>query len=416
MFREQGRAVSAFALVLIVGSTLSPGQSAQAGDCPRCGWSPPKPAATLTVGPEANLYQKISRAKPGTTILLEDGVYRLSGALQILAPDLTLRSKREDRTKVALLGPGMEEEQVRIALSVEAPRFTLSDLTIGRVGWSGIQVQGGAASDLTVHNVRVFDTGQQLLKANPGRDGRGSDRGLVACSTFEYTDSAPSDYTNGVDVHRGRDWIVRDCRFLRIRGPRDVGYRAGPAILFWNDARDTIVERNGLLDCHRGIAFGLGPRQGPEAPEGGFDHQGGLIRQNLVLNLQPWADEGIEVSACRDIRIEHNTVFVTGRVPWSISLRFAQTQGTVLNNLGNRRIALRDGAKAQSEANIGKARADWFVDLAHGDLRLARGDLPAIDAARPIPGLVEDFYRRPRRVGPAPDIGAIEFVPPSSAP
>jgi hypothetical protein len=45
--------------------------------CPRCGWAPPQTAITTSVRSINDLRQAMGRARPGTTILLEDGVYRV---------------------------------------------------------------------------------------------------------------------------------------------------------------------------------------------------------------------------------------------------------------------------------------------------------------------------------------------------
>src|SRR5262249_47048616 len=152
----------------------------------------------------------------------------------------------------------------------------------------------------------------------------------------------------------GERWVVRDNVLLRIRGPRAQGYRAGPAILFWGGSRDTIVERNLLIDCCRGIALGL--MEVRDDVPGRLDHRGGIIRRNAACNLNPWADEAIEVNASPDTLVEHNTVLVEGKVPWSIGVRFPTATARVVNNLCNRQIVLRDGGKAEMTANIVNAR------------------------------------------------------------
>jgi hypothetical protein len=248
------------------------------------------------------------------------------------------------------------------------------------------------------------------VKGSTSGNGKSADRGLIACSTFLYTDHAPSDYTNGVDILSATGWVVRDNYFHRIRGPRESGYSCGPAILFWVGCRDTVVERNLLLDCYRGIALGLVARSQKPSPEGAepHDHRGGVIRSNIVCNLNDWADEGIEVNDAPGLRIEHNTVLVEGKVPWSISVRFPDTQALVRNNLTNRQILLRDGGRAEQQGNVTSAKADWFTDPSRGILRLRRRDLEAVDAGVPIPDFPTDFDRAPRSIGKAPDAGAFE--------
>src|SRR3954449_11372833 len=118
----------------------APLYSAPAASCSRCGWSPPRTRFTQTVRPGSDLIRIIRLAQPDTSILLEDGVYSLDGTLQILTPGVVLRGKSGDRSRVSLRGLAIGEQRVRIAVSIEAPRATLADLSIGLVGWHGIQV------------------------------------------------------------------------------------------------------------------------------------------------------------------------------------------------------------------------------------------------------------------------------------
>jgi hypothetical protein len=353
------------------------------------------------------LRRALQRVKPDTTILLDNGVYRLAGnQLDLAVPGLVLRGKSGDRSKVILRGNGMTERMVGI--SVSAPDVVVGDLTVSDVGFHGVQVRGeNGASNVVIHNVRILDVGQQLIKGSTAPGSKPCRNGLVACSLLEYSNHAPSDYTNGVDVLNGEGWTVRDNVILRIRGPQAQGWRAGPAILFWGGSRDTVVERNWLRDCYRGIALGLAPESNLGSNQ--LDHEGGLIRRNAVCNLNPWADEGIEVNASPSVRVEHNTVLVEGKVPWSISIRFPLESARVCNNLSNRQIILRDGAKADLKGNVATAQRNWFVDAGRGDLRLARSDLPAIDSGVPIPETDVDAGRPPSFSGSAPDAGAFEY-------
>ncbi len=406
-----GRSVVALALAGLVQCLCA---TALAEPCKRCGWEPPRSTTIIRVRSMNELRGAVGRAKPGTTILLENGIYRLDGnQLAIPVSGLVLRGRSGDRSKVILRGSGMAERMV--AISVSAPGVTIADLTITQVGFHGVQVRGEkGASDVVIHNVHVRDVGQQLIK---GSTAPGSDpcrNGLVSCCLLEYSDHAPSDYTNGIDVLNGDGWTVRDNTIKRIRGPESKGYRAGPAILFWRHSRNTVVERNWILDCHRGIALGLGPESNDGS--GQLDHEGGLIRRNAVCNLNPWADEGIEVNASPGAQVAHNTVLVEGKVPWSISIRFPTASARVWNNLSNRQVILRDGAKADLKANVGNAQRNWFIDARRGDLGLARPDLPAIDVGVVVADQEKSAGEVPSFSGSAPDAGAFEYRGPSNEP
>ena len=133
------------------------------------------------------------------------------------------------------------------------------------------------------------------------------------------------------------------------------------------------------------------------------------MRNNVVVNLNPWADEGIEANGAPDARIEHNTVLVEGQVPWSISTRFASASARIRNNLSNRRTILRDGARSTEAGNIVTATRRWFVDPPGHDLHLLSEVVPAIDAGVEIQDLFQDFDRASRPVGRAADAGAFRI-------
>jgi hypothetical protein len=386
--------------------------------CPRCGWKPPVTKWGVRVSTIAELEQAAAMVPSDTTILVQDGTYHLTRQLHFERPNVVLRGESGDRAKVVIRGDGMLERKVGVAVSIAAANIVVCDLTIQSVGFHGVQVRGEhGVKGAVLHNLAIKDTGQQLVKGSTGDGSKFSENCLVACSSLGYSDHAPSDYTNGVDVLGGRNWIVRDNEFRNVRGRADQGYRCGPTILFWRDCRDTIVSRNILLDCYRGIALGLTPVDAKAtAGRSGFDHQGGLVCNNVVCNLNSWPDEAIEVNAAKDACIEHNTVLVEGRVPWSIGVRFRGTTAIVRNNLTNKDIIERDGGRLTSQGNVTSAARDWFVDAVQGKLQLANGESKAIRAGVPIPAseahpeLARDAAGKQRPAGARLDAGAFQFA------
>ncbi len=351
-------------------------------------------------------------AWPGDNILLADGDYPLRTSLDIAAPNVTIRGRRGDPTKVSLRGHGMAADTVGVAISVSAPGVTVADLTVRDVKYHAIQVRGErGASGFTLYNARLLDTGQQLLKVSVSEGRRYADDGLVACSDFSYTTTAPSDYTNGVDLLATRGWVIRDNRFQRIRGPESRRWQSGPAILAWMASEDTIVERNVIIDSFRGIALGLTPGPNPMSRNGHqeYDHLRGIVRNNVILNLNRWADEAIEANAAREARIEHNTVLVESvESPWSIGIRFPAGSALVRNNLTNHPILQRNGGHFEGAGNVTAAKSSWFVEAPGGNLRLSAGGASAVDVGVMITDVMDDFDRAPRVQGRGPDAGAFE--------
>lgn len=382
------------------------------------GVCPPLPApagVTIRVSTVAQLQEAVRRLTSGTTVLVADGTYLLTGTLNIRGVrNVTLRSASGNRDSVVLQGPGMSNPahgNVPHLIGVyDADDVTVADLTLRDAYFHLVQVHGEDGPQRTrLYNLRLVDAGEQFLKGSTDgaqRVRRYADGGEVACSVFEYTDRARSGYTNGVDVLAGAGWIIRDNVFRRIRAPR--GQLAGPAVLMWRNSRDTVVERNRFFECDRAIALGLAP---PDANsrdgDATWDHQGGVVRNNVV-SRRGAGDVGISVNYARDFRILHNTVVLNGTFPWTIEFRFRPSGGTIANNLADGPIRRRDGAAASEFGNLTRAGPAWFIDAAAGDLHLSPAATAAIDRATPVAGVTDDVDGEPRPAGAAPDVGADE--------
>jgi hypothetical protein len=355
----------------------------------------------ITVSTVSDLYNAVSASNAGggnTTILLRDGTYALSSQLWLEGTDIVIRSVSGDRDSVVIRGQGMTGG-VSHVFEVDASAVTIADMTIGHVANHAIQIHGeNDRDDLWVHNVRIYDTGEQMIKGSLSfSNNLASDNGVVECSLFEYTAGiGPQYYIGGVDVHRGANWIVRDNEFYHIRSPEED--LAEHAIHFWSNASGTLVERNRIVDCDRGIGFGLG----------GSGHTGGIIRNNMVYVTR---DVGIGLESSPGTKVLNNTVYVENY--WSsIEYRFAATSGvSIVNNLTNHTIASRDGGSGTAQDNVTDAQASWFVSPATGDLHLASGSTSSVvDQGQSLADVDDDFDGDDRPQGSAYDIGADEFA------
>jgi hypothetical protein len=252
-----------------------------------------------------------------------------------------------------------------------------------------------------LYNLRLVDGGQQLLKSNPDSTGKGIDNGLVEYSVFEFTTRSRDDYTNGIDVLGGAGWIIRDNLFRNITAP--AGQLAGPSILMWRGSRDTVVERNTFVNCQREIAFGLEPAT-PDS------HSGGVIRNNFVYrDSSVEGDAAINVWDSPNTRVLHNTILISGTYPNAIEYRFPDTVGvSIINNLTDAAIRVRNGATASLEGNYTGAFAGMFADAASGDLHLTSLTTAAHDKGVAVAGAETDWDGDPRPQEKAPDVGADE--------
>ena len=106
---------------------------------------------------------------------------------------------------------------------------TIANLTIRDIYNHPIMLNAGAQSPL-IHNVRLVNAGQQFVKANPDGAGGGVDNGIVEYSVIEYETTSRDDYTNGVDVHTGDNWIIRHNLFRNMRAPQGAGGSGDPDV------------------------------------------------------------------------------------------------------------------------------------------------------------------------------------------
>ena len=389
----------------------------------RCGPLPTPTGPTIQVNPSMTreLSTIVREAAAGTTILLEDGTYALpsDGRMRFLRPGVTLRSQSGNATAVIIDGG----HQVAELISIHANRVTIADLTLRRATAHLVHVYptDSNVTDTQLHNLRLFDAQEQFVKINPDASRtRFVDRGSVSCSEFLLspagrdqvkTEPTPC-YTGGVDVISGRDWTVRDNRFEGIHCTN--GSPAEHAVHIWQGSRDSLVERNLIIDCARGIGFGLGEdnpsRDYSDQPHAGLSplgHVDGIIRNNIIHashQALPWFDTGIDLAQARGAIVAHNTIASTATYS-SIDYRFANTSVRLQNNI-TWRITRRDGAQAQLVTNLENADPSWFVDAESVDYRLLSTATAALGQATPLAEVDADITGQPR--DDPPDIGAHE--------
>jgi hypothetical protein len=389
-----------------------------------CDPLPPPAGAVIDVDPSmaASLPQLVFDAAPGTTFSLADGTYVLSATLQVRAPGLTLRSASDDAEAVVLSGDYAVNELVQVTAS----DATLAHLTLTRAVDHLVHVvPPGPGQDVLgfrLYGARMIDSGEQFLKVNPISGQQGYiDEGRVECSTFAMTEEGRANvepccggcYTGGIDVHAGWGWVVANNRFEGIYC--DGAGLAEHAIHFWKGSRDTLVERNVIVDCARGVGFGLGSGAGervyPDAPHGGafLAHYDGVIRGNVIFATNPFFDTGIEIAEANEPHVHHNTVIATASATAafsSIDYRFAQTSVIVKNNLVNN-ITQRDGASGEVSNNLESTPLEYFVDVGGADLHLVDGATGALGQGVPLGDAGLDIDGEPRD-GSSPDLGADE--------
>lgn len=366
----------------------------------------PWSSQAMVVNSAAELADAIAGANAGGDSLIElnDGIYNIDSGMWVSASGVTVRSVSGNRDAVLILGQGMEGGVSHVFWAA-ASGFTVRDVTLGKVANHAVQVHGDmGASDFRMINCRVIDTGEQMLKVSydPGRPDMRSYNGLVEGCLFEFTAGIGNQwYTGGVDAHQATGWVIRGNIFRGIRSPSESV--AEHAVHFWSDSVDTIVEKNLIINCDRGIGFGLGDR----------GHRGGVIRNNMIYHdpSEGFADVGIGLESATGAQVYNNTIYMEHSYPYAIEYRFGSTSGCfIANNLTNRAIASREGGQADLQANVTSAQAGWFRDAAAADLALSGPVGEVVDQGIAIDGLTEDYFGTSRPQGAGLDIGANEYV------
>ncbi|MDY6919076.1 MAG: hypothetical protein SV765_02560 [Pseudomonadota bacterium] len=376
----------------------------------------------IEIASEPALQSALANAQGGETLLLKPGTYNLTATLYVRDNNVTIRGDGDSCDDVVLMGRGMENSSygaVPHGVWSDAESLSVVNITIKDVYLHGIVLNPGAQNPV-ISSVQLLNAGQQFLKSNPTTYGVGVDNGVVENSLFAYESSPPmsnhgggTGYTNGVDVHAGDGWVIRGNRFENFHTPDAADHLWNPAILVWNGATDTVAENNSFINVDRAISFGLIDRSQ------GYDHQGGVIRNNMIY-YEPGlyssqrtinSDAAIIVWDSPSTQVVHNSIVTNGNLNKSIEFRFSTTGSSALNNLVDAPIGSRNGAVFTQLSNFLNALPSMFVDARSGkpDLKYSEAG-GVIDQVNRLNSALVDFYgeNRPAADG-STDIGAYEY-------
>ncbi len=350
-----------------------------------CLGAPPLAAPTGTVvnvSSAQELNSAINNLSDNTTILLEPGDYSLVSTLYIRRSNITLRGNSDSCDAVVLRGKGMENRSygdVPHGIWSDATNLKIQNLSIQEVYFHPIILNPGAQSP-EMYNLKLLNAGEQFIKSNAAVWGNGVNNGKVEYVIMEYTDGPPltdhggggTGYTNGVDVHAGDNWIIRNNLFKDFHVPDFAQNRYNPAILMWRGANNTMIDNNVFINVDRGIALGL------ENDGNGGSHSGGWVRNNMIY-LEPGLmsasrrlemDGAIIIWDSANTAVEHNTCITNGNVNNCIEFRWDTQGSTARNNLIDTQIGSRGGAPFTASNNIFVQNTNIFENPGAADLHI----------------------------------------------
>lgn len=380
----------------------------------------PENVSVVEVSTEAALQQAMNNLSDNTLIEIAPGEYRLSNTLWVNNRDnVTIRGNSTRCDEVVLIGKGMENasgvSEVPHGIWTNSANLRVENLTIRDVYYHAIAIDGQAETP-NIYNVRMLDTGEQFVKSSSQGFGNGADNGRVEYSIMKYLSGPPTTdhgggtgYTNGVDVHGGKNWVIANNRFENFHAPDNSDNLWNPAVLMWNGAGNTTVENNIFLDVDRAIAFGLLDRS--------YDHQDGIIVNNMITmsnglysqSRMQESDAAIIVWSSPGTQVLHNTIMTQGNTNKAVELRFDSSGVVVQNNLISGPVSDRSGNSFLASGNVITEDTGIFVDIQSGNLHLKQAVEGISNSAEWLTDAPVDFDGDSRSSGQMSDVGADEM-------
>ncbi|MBD3242352.1 MAG: hypothetical protein GF331_17300 [Chitinivibrionales bacterium] len=286
--------------------------------------------------------------------------------------------------------------------------IVIADLTMRNFPAHMIKLDGGYSNgtawyprDVVLHNLELHDCGDQFIKGASGaaENPIGCADGLLSCSYIRYTDGLfrESTYeTQGIDLHEGHNWVVRDNVFENIRIDKDAAHGGnGAAVLMWDRSDSILVERNLIINCNSAVKLGA------SWEDDGCNDMSAI--NNVVVYDDPdprYRSENtfdVGVSVTRGM-VAHNTVWNPAKDP-AYSFAVCKTDYTFSNNLYL--IGTTHRCAFESH-NVQIADSSWFVSVGAFDFR------PTTNRTAPSVGVTRDAAGVLR--GDPPTVGAFEWA------
>ncbi len=373
---------------------------------------PPPAGKVVWARDVAGLRRAVEGAAPDTTIMVADGIYRLTQFIYMRDKrNVTIRGASGDPAKAVLCGRGWEprDEQDDILRIGACRNVTIAHITFTDCHSYGIKVEAEQRPEnIHVYDCRFRDIGMRAIKGSTSIAGRASGGSIRYCR-FENTSVPPAnwlfggDYITAIDMMSLDGWTISDNVFKDIRG-RNGGARG--AIFVWVRSKNVTVERNLILGCDRGVS--MGNPSGSSAFQEGTPHVSeSVVRNNFISTPR---DAGIEIWWAEGIKIYHNSIWredAGGRGIRGGSDRWKIARADVANNLVRGTIQV--SGQAELRRNVTGGLEGYFADPKSGNLRLTAAAAEAVGRAIPIPEVKDDFDGHPRDA--SPDVGASEFSP-----
>ena len=353
--------------------------------------------AEYIVAPGDSIEKAVKRAKPGDTIFLKNGTYRLSDAIELdtkgtKSAPIKLWAYQNQR-------PVLDASKAENAIKIEGSYWHLKGLSITKAQEKGIRLEG---NNNTLELLTLFENGDCGLKMDEGASGNL----VLNCDSYKNYDKPGGGDADGFAAKHGigKGNAFKNCRAWNNS---DDGYdlmEAGNAVVLencwaWNNGQN--IWGSSKFEGN-GVGYKLGEKAGA----------------HLVTRCLAWNN------GKTGFNVEENTsgVILYNNTAWKnpCNYRFDDSHGHKLRNnisfAGSEVMVSGVDHKNNSwNGGVSVSAAD-FASLDDSKMAAARGSdgsLPECDFLRLAPGsdLIDagvDVGMGLKFNGRAPDLGAFE--------
>jgi hypothetical protein len=348
-------------------------------------------AAEFKVDNAAAVKQALGAAGPGDTILVKPGEYDMgdsfrTGKSGTQEKPVTFRCEGDK-------GYAKFKVSGQVGFRVKSKFWVIQGIHVegsGKGVSAAVFMDGpGGCGDVKLIDCKISGSGEHGMKASRTREQAVDNVLLDHVEIYETAATA-------FDLVSGDNWVLRNCYAHAYGKGGGICY----GIFLKGGGKKGIIE-GCLVDAGKqqvtvGISFGggttgkqwlpmVGDKVGPE-------HEGGIARNNIVINTSDVAYHTKNSSACS---FYNNLAWNCKTFQCKAS---SPTEPTLINNLVGGPYS---GASAESKSNVEKLQKEWFVNPDECDFRLTGAGKAALGGkGQPLADNPTDYFGAKRKEGP----------------
>lgn len=273
-----------------------------------------------------DIQSALNAAQPGDTVYIRAGVYEVPGGLELNTPNVTVSGYPGDATPQIVAPNGADGPHAVFTFDIDADGSTIRNLDMSGGREYVVKLDtaleyddrsfghtGQAASNITIENCRLHDSGRDVIKVTPNCDNvKILNNEIFGSGRAGTTDDYPANNAEGIDVVNGDNIVISG---------NHIHHTATSGAYVKGGSKDALIENN-LIE-HTGLSTanvpnsGAGISLGYETDAEFYDDDNtgfvgafnATVRNNIVRDTM---DSGIQMVAAHDAVIEGNTIINAG--------------------------------------------------------------------------------------------------------